>query len=158
VNFYDFLSSLNNHFGIKKTYTTQPTHLRAHCPQTLVMRAPGWFSSHSRRRLPHFPLSSLFSLSHTLSLPCRSSLLSLLSLARARLHVRGADSLHRAQPPRRSRSRARRPAPGPTASSAPPEADAARPARSRCRAPPCPETNRRASPGRCSTDTRVVCR
>jgi hypothetical protein len=68
VNFYYFLISLNNHFGVKKT--TQPAGpLGAHAPnpKSRTPRAcPGIFPSR-RRRLPLLSLS-LTSLSPTLSL------------------------------------------------------------------------------------------
>jgi hypothetical protein len=70
VNFYDFLNSLNNHFGIKKTYTTQPPHLGAQNPQTLTLlctHAP-WLQSSQQPPPPSlYPLSSLLSLPLTLS-------------------------------------------------------------------------------------------
>jgi hypothetical protein len=50
VNFYDFLNSLNNRFGIKKRKKTNPTPvgpLRGPLPQTLAFsrRTPAAFST-----------------------------------------------------------------------------------------------------------------
>jgi hypothetical protein len=74
VNFYDFLNSLNNHFGIrKKRKKNQNLHQPAHLgpnPQTLALQphAPRLAKASSRRLpLSSLPLSSLLSLSHSLS-------------------------------------------------------------------------------------------
>jgi hypothetical protein len=110
----NFLSSLKMHFAIKKkkkNKTPNPNRpTRGPCPQTLCrVRAPGWFSSHSRRRLPHFPLSSLFSLSHPLSLSPLLSPLSTFSRA-ARAPTRpNTLALGSAPPSRHGRDPSREP-------------------------------------------------
>ena len=59
MNFYEFLSSLNKHFGLKKTKAHTAGPLRGPCPLTLAFLQPRALPAEASRRHPPLPLPLL---------------------------------------------------------------------------------------------------